>query len=96
MNQDHALLIKDSLKYSVTKIIPGVLGLIAVIIFIRMIGAEEYGKYSVQLSFFMVFSAFTVGWLNQSTLRYYSKYKNDQNLPRYSSLVSYFLCYWVL
>ena len=82
MNQDHALLIKDSLKYSVTKIIPGVLGLIAVIIFIRMIGAEEYGKYSVQLSFFMVFSAFTVGWLNQSTLRYYSKYKNDQNLPQ--------------
>ena len=74
MSQDHALLIKDSLKYSVTKIIPGVMGLIAVIIFIRMIGVEEYGKYSVQLSFFMAYSSLTVGWLNQSTLRYYSKY----------------------
>jgi len=82
MSQDHALLIKDSLKYSVTKIIPGVMGLIAVIVFIRMIGAEEYGKYSVQLSFLMTCSAFTVGWLNQSTLRYYSKYQNDQQLPQ--------------
>ena len=82
MSQDHTLLIKDSLKYSVTKIIPGVMGLIAVIVFIRMIGAEEYGKYSIQLSFLMAYSAFTVGWLNQSTLRYYSKYQNDQQLPQ--------------
>jgi len=82
MSQDHALLIKDSFKYSVTKIIPGVMGLLAVIIFIWMIGAEEYGKYSVQLSFLMASSAFTVGWLNQSTLRYYSKYQNDQQLPQ--------------
>jgi len=58
------------------------MGLIAVIVFIRMIGAEEYGKYSVQLSFLMACSAFTVGWLNQSTLRYYSKYQNDQQLPQ--------------
>ena len=82
MIQDHALLIKDSLKYSVTKIIPGAMGLIAVIVFIRMIGVEEYGKYSIQLSFLMAYSAFTVGWLNQSTLRYYSNYKNDQKLPQ--------------
>ena len=82
MSQDHALLIKDSFKYSVTKIIPGVMGLLAVIVFIRMIGAEEYGKFSVQLSFLMASSAFTVGWLNQSTLRYYSKYQNDQQLPQ--------------
>jgi len=58
------------------------MGLLAVIVFIRMIGAEEYGKYSVQLSFLMAYSAFTVGWLNQSTLRYYSKYQNDQQLPQ--------------
>ena len=82
MSQDHALLIKDSFKYSVTKIIPGVMGLLAVIVFIRMIGAEEYGKYSVPLSFLMAYSAFTVGWLNQSTLRFYSKYQKDQQLPQ--------------
>ena len=58
------------------------MGLLAVIVFIRIIGAEEYGKYSVQLSFLMTSSAFTVGWLNQSTLRYYSKYQNDQQLPQ--------------
>ena len=77
MSQDHALLIKDSFKYSVTKIIPGVMGLLAVIVFIRMIGAEEYGKYSVQLSFLMAYSSLTVGWLNKTTFRDYSKYQND-------------------
>ena len=61
MSQDHALLIKDSFKYTVAKIIPGIMGLLAVIVFIRMIGVEEYGKYSVQLSFLMASSAFTVG-----------------------------------
>ena len=58
------------------------MGIITVIVFFRMIGAEEYGKYSIQISFLIAYSAFTVGWLNQSTLRYYSKYQNDQQLPQ--------------
>ena len=82
MNQDHLLIIKDSLKYAVTKLIPGIMGLLAVIVFIRMIGPEEYGKYSIQLSFLIAFSAFSIGWLNQSTLRYYSKYQTAALLSR--------------
>ena len=47
MNQDHLLLLKDSLKYAGSKVIPGLMVLIAVIVFVRMIGTEEYGKYSI-------------------------------------------------
>ena len=82
MNQDHLLLLKDSLKYAGSKVIPGLMGLIAVIVFVRMIGTEEYGKYSIQISFLMAISSFAIHWLNASTLRYYSKYQSSAILPR--------------
>ena len=82
MNQDHLLMVKDSFKYAVTKLIPGLMGLMTIIVFIRMIGPEEYGKYSIQLSFLMAISAFSIGWLNQSTLRYYSRYQTAAILSR--------------
>jgi O-antigen/teichoic acid export membrane protein len=82
MNQDHLLMVKDSFKYAVTKLIPGLMGLMTIIVFIRMIGPEEYGKYSIQLSFSMAISAFSIGWLNQSTLRYYSRYQTAALLSR--------------
>jgi len=82
MNQDHLLMVKDSFKYAVTKLIPGLMGLMTIIVFIRMIGPEEYGKYSIQLSFLMAISAFSIGWLNQSILRYYSRYQTAALLSR--------------
>ena len=82
MNQDHLLMVKDSFKYAVAKLIPGLMGLMTIIVFIRMIGPEEYGKYSIQLSFLMAISAFSIGWLNQSTLRYYSRYQTAALLSR--------------
>tara|TARA_B100000678_G_scaffold73824_1_gene60671 strand:- start:236 stop:1495 length:1260 start_codon:yes stop_codon:yes gene_type:complete len=75
-------MVKDSFKYAVTKLIPGLMGLMTIIVFIRMIGPEEYGKYSIQLSFLMAISAFSIGWLNQSTLRYYSRYQTAALLSR--------------
>jgi len=82
MNQDHLLMVKDSFKYAVTKLIPGLMGLMTIIVFIRKHGPEEYGKYSIQLSFLMAISAFSIGWLNQSTLRYYSRYQTAALLSR--------------
>ncbi len=71
MNTKHNLLLTDSLKYSITKILPGIMGLISVIVIIKMIGTEEYGKYSILNSFIMTLTAFSGSWLNQSLLRYY-------------------------
>ena len=82
MNQDHLLLLKDSLKYAGSKVIPGLIGLVSVIVFVRMIGTEEYGKYSIQFSLLMVISSFAIHWLNASTLRYYSKFQSSFVLPR--------------
>jgi len=70
-------LLRDSLYYSISKIIPGLAGLISVILFFRLIGAEEYGKYSIIFSFTNLIAAFSFGWLNQSILRYRSTYSSS-------------------
>ena len=82
MNQDPLILLKDSLKYACSKAIPGLMGFVSVIAFVRMIGIEEYGKYSIQFSFLMAISSLAIHWLNSSTLRYYSKYQSSAVLPK--------------
>ncbi|MDI6792495.1 MAG: oligosaccharide flippase family protein [bacterium] len=68
------LMIKDSIKYVISKIIPGLSGFLVVILFIRIIGAEQYGRYALAFSFVTMASAFFSGWINQSLLRFYNKY----------------------
>ncbi len=72
-NNIHSL-IKDSAKYAISKIIPGLSGLLAVTLFIRIIGVEQYGRYALAFAFVTMASAFFSGWINQSLLRFYSKY----------------------
>ena len=71
MNKRYHALLTDSLKYSLTKVLPGIVGLFSVILIIKIIGTEEYGKYSILYSFVLTLTAFSGGWLNQALLRYY-------------------------
>jgi O-antigen/teichoic acid export membrane protein len=68
------LILRDSIKYIISKVIPGLVGLLSVPIFIKFIGYEQYGKYSLIFSFVVMVSSFFIGWINQSILRYYTKY----------------------
>jgi len=72
MKKRYNSLLTDSLKYSLTKVLPGIVGLISVILIIKIIGTEEYGKYGILFSFVLTLTAFCGGWLNQALLRYYS------------------------
>ena len=82
MNQNNKLLIVDGIKYALTKVLPGLMGFLAVIVLVKMVGAEEYGKYSILLSFILTLTAFCGGWLNQSLLRYYSRYSSEPALAQ--------------
>ena len=75
-------LFRDTLYYSISKIIPGLVGILSVILFFRLIGAEEYGKYSIIFSFANLIAAFSFGWLNQSILRYRSTYNSSIKILR--------------
>ncbi len=86
-------LFKETLYYSISKFVPGVFGLLSVVLFMRIIGAQEYGQYSYLLSQCNLVVAVGFGWLNQAQLRYYSKdsyyenYKMSQIIALLYSLI---------
>jgi O-antigen/teichoic acid export membrane protein len=67
------ILLKETFFYTVSKTVPGFAGLASVILFMRIIGAEQYGQYSFLLSQWYLIVAIGFGWLNHAQLRYYSK-----------------------
>ena len=90
-----SILLKETFFYAVSKTVPGFAGLASIILFMRIIGAEQYGQYSFLLSQWYLIVAIGFGWLNQAQLRYYSKdntfddYKAGQiRAFAYSGLIS--------
>src|SRR6266480_6948358 len=63
-------LILDTVRYAWSKVLPGAAGLVSVMIFVRLLGEEEYGRYALGLSLATVGASFSTGWLSQATLRY--------------------------
>lgn len=74
-------LIGDSFFYLLTKIIPGITGLLSIIVFIRWVGPDGYGQFTLLLSFIMAAGALSSGWLNQAILRYFSQDENKEEFP---------------
>ncbi len=57
---DHFL--KESFIYSLTKIIPGLFGFVSIIIFIRFLGTEEYGYFSILFLLIQISSCFMMAF----------------------------------
>ena len=64
-------LLWDSLTYFGSKLIPGFVGLISVPVFIRLIGLNQYGRFSVVVPFLMAVAGASSGWLAQGVLRFH-------------------------
>tara|TARA_Y100000741_G_C18254317_1_gene558380 strand:- start:1422 stop:2678 length:1257 start_codon:yes stop_codon:yes gene_type:complete len=92
------ILLRDIISYTISKIFPGLAGLLSVVVFFKIVGADTYGKYSLYLSQCNLIVAVAFGWLNQANLRYYTldvdsaEYFSSQKKSFfYSSLVSFLL-----
>src|SRR5574341_18978 len=75
-------LLRDSAGYAFSKVIPGVLGLATVVVFVRAMGREEYGKYGLTVTVANMASAFFTGWLTQGLLRYYGEMRGTPEVRR--------------
>jgi len=64
-------LLRDSLGYFGSKVVPGFMGLISVPVFIRIIGLDEYGRFAVIVPLLMAFAGASSGWLAQGILRFH-------------------------
>jgi O-antigen/teichoic acid export membrane protein len=82
MTTENSAALRDSVAYGLSKAVPGLLGFLTVVVFIRAMGQEEYGKYSLAFTVVAMTSAFFTGWLNQSLLRYYSQVRGAPTVRR--------------
>ncbi|MEJ2379339.1 MAG: oligosaccharide flippase family protein [Pseudolabrys sp.] len=75
-------MIKDALQYMVGKMVPGLAGLLFVVVFVRIVGEDNYGRFALIFSVGNAAGALAAGWLNQAQLRYYTKFKGSAWLYR--------------
>ena len=61
---------RDSIVYLASRIIPAILGYFTIYFLIKLYGATTYGKFSYILSTSTMLASFSIGWLNQSFLRF--------------------------
>lgn len=75
---------KSLLAYSAGKILPGVVLFVAVPLWTRAFGAEQYGLYAIAWSVTLFSSSLTTGWLRQALLRHSGATGADlRDLPRW-------------
>jgi O-antigen/teichoic acid export membrane protein len=65
-------LLLDSVNYFLSKAIPGLMGFLSVLVFVRLVGTVQYGRYSVLFAIVTACTAGLSGWLPQGILRYFS------------------------
>jgi len=70
-------LIRDTAVYALAKGIPGVLGLLSVAIFIRLVGPTQFGLFAILSATVGMWSSFASGWFYQGVLRYYSSWQTE-------------------
>jgi O-antigen/teichoic acid export membrane protein len=68
-------LVQDAFNYFLSKIVPGVMGFLSVLVFVRIVGVEQYGRYAVVFAFVMAWASGLAGWLSQGTLRFQSQWR---------------------
>lgn len=83
-------LVKDSLFYIPEKISSILYGFAFLFIYTRMFSPTEYGDYSLINATIGIFGIFAYSWLNNSNLRFFSSYRNDNKLENFFS-TSFFI-----
>jgi O-antigen/teichoic acid export membrane protein len=64
-------LVRDSLNYFGSKIVPGLMGLISVPVFIRLIGLDQFGRFALAVPILLAVGSASSGWLAQGVLRFH-------------------------
>src|SRR5262245_49078673 len=70
------VLIRDAFNYFLSKIVPGLSGFLSVLVFVRVMGVEQYGRFSVVFAFVVALASGLAAWLGQGVLRLHSQSRN--------------------
>ena len=72
---------KDVIIYFIGKMIPALVNLAIIVLGVRFLGEEQYGKYSLIFSGVILISNFSFTWIQQSMVRFLSAYKENPAEP---------------
>lgn len=76
----------DLLKYSLIKIIPGIIGFVSIPIITKLFSPGGYGNYSLVMATVMIFATL-FGWLPMSIIRFYPAFERDKKLDLFYSTI---------
>jgi len=63
-------LLIDTLSYGLAKAVPGILGLLSVVVFLRVTNESAYGRFALVTAIINVWITFSSGWFYQGLLRF--------------------------
>lgn len=75
MRQSTKNTLYDLVRYVPSAVIPTSLGFIAVAVYTRILSPEEYGLYTLVFTTVLFTHTLAFSWLNQSTIRYYERFR---------------------
>ncbi len=81
---------KDYFNYLVSFILPALVTGLSIPVFKRMLGAANYGHFSIWFNAILICSAILVGWINNSVLRFYSGSLNKPLFIKQVFLISFY------
>ncbi|MGH9678337.1 MAG: lipopolysaccharide biosynthesis protein [Candidatus Acidiferrales bacterium] len=81
-------LMRDAMNYFLSKIVPGLMGFLSVLVFVRMVGVEQYGRYAVLFALVMASASGLAGWLSQGTLRFQSQWREPAEAENFRRSVA--------
>jgi O-antigen/teichoic acid export membrane protein len=70
-------LLVDTLTYGIAKGIPGLFGLLSVVVFLRLTGAAAYGRFALISAIVNLWVPFSGGWLSQGILRFGGNWRSN-------------------
>ncbi len=73
------ILKSDYIKYFITKLLLGLIGLYLVALYSNYFNPTEYGKYSLIIGLVNILLAISIGWISSSISRYLDEHKDDMN-----------------
>lgn len=84
------MIIKKSLAYLLARGIPGLISLLSISVYTRLLNPEIYGQYSFSLAFIMLAMTLCFQWLQFGLLRFYHK-KQLENKVLLSTILFIFI-----
>jgi O-antigen/teichoic acid export membrane protein len=89
MGEQHSVAIKsfgwDTLKYVPYRIFPVLFGFIGLWVYTQIFSPADYGDYTLINTTIFLINIFVYTWIDESNLRFYTKYKDSGRLDVYFS-----------